>query len=46
MHPQQGISQLYHDQMNIIGQYLWDITNNPEWQQDVNAAIIQPHILH
>ena len=25
MHPQYGIPQLYHDQMNIIGKHLWDM---------------------
>ena len=45
MHCQQGIPQLYHDQMKNMGQLLWDIKNNPEWKQDVNAAIIQPRIL-
>ena len=45
MHPQLGIPQLYHDQLNIIGQYLWDIKNHPEWQQDVHQTIIQPHVL-
>ena len=25
MYPQQGIPQLYHDQINVIGQYLWGI---------------------
>ena len=30
IHPQQGIPQLYQDQMNIIGQHLFDIKNNPE----------------
>ena len=45
MHPQLGIPQLYHDQLNIIGQHLWDIKNHPEWQQDVHQTIIQPHVL-
>ena len=45
MHPQLGVPQLYHDQLNIIGQHLWDIKNSPEWQDIVNDAIIHPHII-
>ena len=33
MNPQLGIPQLYHDQMNIIGQHLWDIKYEPEWNE-------------
>ena len=31
MQPQQGIPQLYHDQINVTGQHLWGIKNNPVW---------------
>ena len=44
MHPQIGLPQLYHDQLNIIGKHLWDIKNNPAWQKTVNESIVQPHI--
>ena len=40
MHPQLGIPQLYHDQLHIIGHHLWDIKDNPEWQDIVNDTII------
>lgn len=29
IHPQKGIPQLYHDQMNVIAQHLFDIKYNP-----------------
>ena len=38
MHPQYGIPQLYHDQMNIIGQHLWDIRqSNPQDGTEIPA---------
>ena len=38
MHPRLGIPQLYTDQLNIIGEHLWD-HNDPEWQSDVQEAL-------
>jgi hypothetical protein len=38
MHPQYGIPQLYHDQMNIIGKHLWDMKHedcNPQDGEEV-----------
>ena len=35
MHPQKGIPQLYHDQMNVIGKHLWEMCNDPEWSSDI-----------
>jgi deoxyuridine 5'-triphosphate nucleotidohydrolase len=29
MHPQQGTPQMYHDQLNIIAQHLWEIKHTP-----------------
>ncbi len=44
MHPQLGTPQLYHDQMNIIAQHLWEIRNSPEWQKETNDTIVYtPH---
>ena len=40
MHPQYGIPQLYHDQLNFIGQHLWDIKNNPEWQLNTDEELV------
>jgi deoxyuridine 5'-triphosphate nucleotidohydrolase len=40
MHPQKGIPQLYHDQLNIIGQHLYDIKNDPEWQTEINEELV------
>ena len=42
MHPQFGIPQLYHDQMNVIAKHLWDIKNSPEWQLDINEELVAP----
>ena len=39
MHPQKGIPQMYHDQMNVIGKHLWDMANDPEWNSDVENAL-------
>ena len=39
MHPQLGIPQLYHDQLNIIGEHLWQLKNDPEWREDVEEAL-------
>jgi dUTP pyrophosphatase len=44
MHPQFGVPQLYHDQLNIIGSHLWDIRNNPEWNKDHNTKVIYPEV--
>ena len=38
MHPQLGIPQLYHDQLNVIGEHLWQLKNDPEWHEDVEEA--------
>ena len=44
MHPQYGIPQLYHDQLNIIGRHLWEIKNDPQWQQKIDEElVILPH---
>ena len=42
MHPQKGTPQLYHDQMNIIAQHLWDIKNEPEWTINSNEEVVHP----
>ena len=39
MQPQMGIPQVYMDQMNIIGQHLWEIQNDPAWAERVNNAM-------
>ena len=31
MHPQLGIPQLSHDQLNIISDHIWDLYYDPEW---------------
>ncbi len=36
MHPQYGIPQLYHDQMNIIGKHLWEMQHDPVFHKDPN----------
>ena len=40
MHPQYGIPQLYHDQLNIIGRHLWEIKNDPKWRLHANEELI------
>ena len=42
IHPQLGIPQMYHDQMNIIASHLWDIKNSPEWNKSTKEEIIYP----
>ena len=42
IHPQYGIPQLYHDQLNIIGKHLFEIRNEPQWNKEVDDAIIYP----
>ena len=42
MHPQLGTPQIYHDQMNIIAQHLWEIKNEPEWNLASNEEIFHP----
>jgi dUTP pyrophosphatase len=32
MHPQQGVPQLYFDQLNQIGRHLFALEHEPEWQ--------------
>ena len=39
MHPQLGIPQLYHDQLNVIGEHHWQLKNDPEWREDVEEAL-------
>ena len=42
MHPQLGVPQLYHDQMNIIGKHLWDIAHDPLWSTENDQEIAFP----
>ena len=39
MHPEKGIPQLYQDQLNIIGDHLWELRYNPEWQSKIEEAL-------
>ena len=39
MHSQKGIPQMYHDQMNVIGKHLWELSNDPEWTEDIENAL-------
>ena len=40
MHPQLGTPQMYHDQMNVVAEHLWEIRNSPEWQKRADEAIV------
>jgi dUTP pyrophosphatase len=42
MHPQLGVPQLYHDQMNIIGEHLWDIAHDPLVQSKIREELALP----
>ncbi len=42
MHPQLGVPQLYHDQMNIIGTHLHEISNSSDWTTATNEEIVFP----
>lgn len=42
LHPQLGVPQLYHDQMNVIGQHLWDIAHDPSWQHHSDQEVALP----
>ena len=42
MNPQLGTPQLYHDQVNIIAQHLYEIKNEPEWNLASNEEIVHP----
>ena len=39
MHLQQGIPQLYHDQMNVLGEHLWELWHDPEWNEALEEAL-------
>ena len=39
MHPQRGIPQLYHDQLNIICDHIWDLHYDPEWHAEAEEAL-------
>ena len=39
MHPQLGVPQIYHDQLNVIGEHLWDLRYDPEWRKDIEDAL-------
>ena len=39
MHPQLGIPQLYHDQLNIISDHLWDLRYDLEWHAAAKDAL-------
>ena len=45
MHPQYGVPTLYHDQMNIVGKHLWEISHRPEWNKTIDENIISPYVL-
>ena len=40
MHPQQGLPQLYRDQLNIVGQHMWDLCHHdPEWNARMGGTL-------
>ena len=40
IHPQLGIPQIYHDQLNIIAEHLREIKNDPMWQTDAKEMVV------
>jgi hypothetical protein len=42
MHPQYGIPQMYHDQMNVIGCHLWEMHSDPIYHKDKTEEIVHP----
>ena len=39
MHPQLGVPQMFQDQLNIIGEHLWELKNDPEWNEAIEEAL-------
>ena len=39
IHPQQGVPQLYHDQMNVLGEHLWELRHDPKWNEALEEAL-------
>jgi len=39
MHSQHGIPQLYHDQLNVIGEHLWHLKHDPEFLEDAEEFL-------
>ena len=39
IHPQLGIPQLYHDQLSIISDHIWDLRYDPEWHAEAEDAL-------
>ena len=40
LHPQLGIPQLYHDQLNVIASHLYDIKNDPQWTRTTKEKVV------
>lgn len=40
MHPQYGIPQMYHDQLNVIGKHLWELKNDPSFNTNVDEEAV------
>lgn len=45
MHPQFGVPNLYHDQMNIIAKHLWEMNHKPQWTKHFDEEVISPYVL-
>ena len=39
MHFQRGIPQLYHDQLNVVGQHLWHLKHDPQFTPDIDEFL-------
>ena len=39
MHPQLRIPHMFQDQLNIIGEHLWELKNGPEWNESIEEAL-------
>ena len=45
-HSQLGIPQLFHDQLNVIAQHLWDLDNDPAFASSRSSTILGLDPLH
>lgn len=41
LHPQEGIPQIYNDQLNVIAQHLWEMKYTPMQQKDETSVTVR-----
>lgn len=45
IHPEFGTPSLNHEQMNIIGKHLWEISHSPAWNKNVDDELVAPIVI-